>query len=82
MSSQINQNYSTEVEAAVNGLANLHLWASYTYLSLSFYFSLDDVALEDAGHLFRELAEKKCKGAERLLSCKTSAVAAFSSRTC
>ena len=34
MSSQIRQNYSTEVEAAVNRLANLHLRASYTYLSL------------------------------------------------
>nr|KAF6406771.1 hypothetical protein HJG59_005356 [Molossus molossus] len=46
MSSQIRQNYSTEVEAAVNRLANLHLRASYTYLSLGFYFDRDDVALE------------------------------------
>lgn len=34
MSSQIRQNYSTEVEAAVNRLVNLYLRASYTYLSL------------------------------------------------
>lgn len=34
MSSQIRQNYSTEVEAAVNRLVNMHLRASYTYLSL------------------------------------------------
>lgn len=34
MTSQIRQNYSTEVEAAVNRLVNLHLRASYTYLSL------------------------------------------------
>ena len=34
MSSQIRQNYSTEVEAAINSLANLHLRASYIYLSL------------------------------------------------
>ncbi|XP_027632264.1 ferritin light chain-like [Tupaia chinensis] len=67
MSSQIRQNYSTEVEAAVNRMVNLHLRASYTYLSLGFYFDRDDVALEGVGHFFRELAEEKREGAERLL---------------
>ncbi|KAK1332759.1 hypothetical protein QTO34_007442 [Cnephaeus nilssonii] len=57
-SSQIRQNYSTEVEAAVNHLASLHLRASHTYLSLGFYFNRDGVALEGKGHFFRELAEK------------------------
>uniref|UniRef100_A0A8P0NS06 Ferritin n=1 Tax=Canis lupus familiaris TaxID=9615 RepID=A0A8P0NS06_CANLF len=66
MSSQIRQNYSTEVEAAVNRLVNMHLRASYTYLSLGFYFDRDDVALEGVGH-FRELAEEKREGAERFL---------------
>ena len=42
MSSQINQNYSTKMGAAVN----IHLQASYTYLSPGFYFHLDDRALE------------------------------------
>ncbi|KAM7321060.1 hypothetical protein ACRRTK_020313 [Alexandromys fortis] len=67
MTSQICQNYSTEVEAAVNRLVNLHLWASYTYLLLGYYFDRDDVALEVVGHFFRELAEEKHKGAESLL---------------
>ncbi|XP_036691878.1 ferritin light chain-like [Balaenoptera musculus] len=67
MSSQICQNYSTEVEAAVNRLVNMHLRASYTYLSLGFYFDRDDVALEGVGHFFRELAEEKHESAERLL---------------
>uniref|UniRef100_A0A8C9A7W2 Ferritin n=1 Tax=Prolemur simus TaxID=1328070 RepID=A0A8C9A7W2_PROSS len=67
MSSQIRQNYSTEVEAAVNRLVNLHLRASYTYLSLGYYFDRDDVALEGVGHFFRELAEEKREGAEPLL---------------
>ena len=67
MTSQIRQNYSTEVEAAVNRLVNLHLRASYTYLSLGFFFDRDDVALEGVGHFFRELAEEKREGAERLL---------------
>ena len=67
MSSQIRQNYSTEVEAAVNRLFNMQLRASYTYLSLGFYFDRDDVALEGVGHFFRELAKEKREGAERLL---------------
>ncbi|KAK7800041.1 hypothetical protein U0070_000922 [Myodes glareolus] len=54
MTSQVRQNYSTEVEAAVNRLGNLHLRASYTYLSLGYYFDLDDMALEGVGH-FNEL---------------------------
>ncbi|XP_036127225.1 ferritin light chain-like [Molossus molossus] len=67
MSSQIRQNYSTVVEAAVNSLANLHLQASHTYLSLIFYFDRDVVALEGVGHCFHELAEKKREGTEHLL---------------
>ena len=67
MSSQIRQNYSTEVEAAVNRLVNMQLRASYTYLSLGFYFDHNDVALEGVGHFFRELAKEKHKGVEHLL---------------
>ncbi|KAH0500436.1 Ferritin light chain 1 [Microtus ochrogaster] len=67
MISQICQNYSTEVEAAVNRLVNLHLWAFYTYLSLGYYFDRDDLALKDIGHFFRELAKEKSEGFERLL---------------
>uniref|UniRef100_A0A673UH84 Ferritin n=1 Tax=Suricata suricatta TaxID=37032 RepID=A0A673UH84_SURSU len=66
MTSQIRQNYSTEVEAAVNRLVNVHLRASCTYLSLGFYFDGDAVALEGGGH-FCEVAEEKREGAERLL---------------
>lgn len=52
MSSKIHQNYSTEVEAAINRLLNMHLQASYTYISLGFYFDRDNVALEGVGHFF------------------------------
>ncbi|EDL40718.1 mCG142637 [Mus musculus] len=38
MTSHIRRNYSTKVKAAVNPLVNLHLPASYTYLSLGFFF--------------------------------------------
>ncbi|KAK1333104.1 hypothetical protein QTO34_006640 [Cnephaeus nilssonii] len=40
MSFQIHQNYFTEVDAAVNRLANLHLQASHTYLSLASILTL------------------------------------------
>ncbi|XP_035876012.1 ferritin light chain-like, partial [Phyllostomus discolor] len=67
VSSHICQNYSTEVEAAVNHLANLHLWASYTYLSLGFYFHCEDVALETMSHFFGVLAQKKLEDSKHLL---------------
>ncbi|KAK1346415.1 hypothetical protein QTO34_000271 [Cnephaeus nilssonii] len=41
-------NYSTKVEAAVNCLANLHLQAPYTYLSLGFYFHCNNRNLNQA----------------------------------
>lgn len=64
MSSQIHQNYSIKVEAAVNCLVNLHLWASYTCLSLGFYSDYEDAALEGMDHLFCELAKEKCQDSE------------------
>ncbi|XP_064228955.1 GRB10-interacting GYF protein 2 isoform X4 [Aotus nancymaae] len=67
MSSQIRQNYSTDVEAAINHLVNVYLQASYTYLSLGYYFGCDDVALEGMSHFFCKLAEEKREGYERLL---------------
>ncbi|ELK13920.1 Ferritin light chain [Pteropus alecto] len=50
----------------VNCLVNLLLQASYTYLSLGFYFNRVDVALEYMGY-FRELAEEKRKVPSGLL---------------
>ncbi|KAM5326226.1 ferritin light chain-like [Glossophaga mutica] len=67
MSAQIHQNYSTEVETAVNHLPNLHLRASYAYLSLGFCVNRDDVALQGVGHFFRDLAKENCGSTERLL---------------
>ncbi|VFV41759.1 ferritin light chain-like [Lynx pardinus] len=46
MSTRIHQNHSTEVEASIRHLTNMHLRTSYAYLSLGFYFHHDHVALE------------------------------------
>ena len=51
-SPQIPQNYSTEVEAAINHLVNMDLQDSYTYLCLGFYFDQDNVTQEGCGPLF------------------------------
>uniref|UniRef100_A0A1I7ZKS8 Ferritin n=1 Tax=Steinernema glaseri TaxID=37863 RepID=A0A1I7ZKS8_9BILA len=40
--SLVRQNYTNEVEAAVNKQINIELYASYVYLSMSFYFDRDD----------------------------------------
>ncbi|KAB0400863.1 hypothetical protein E2I00_010495 [Balaenoptera physalus] len=45
----------------------MHLQASYTYLSLGFYFQRSVVPLERVGHFFRESAEEQREGAERPL---------------
>ncbi|EFB18510.1 hypothetical protein PANDA_010785, partial [Ailuropoda melanoleuca] len=71
VSSQIPQNYFTEVEAAVNRMVSMHLQASYTCFSPGSYVDLDDVALERAGRFFRLLAEEKHEGAECLLKMRS-----------
>ncbi|KAL0625683.1 Ferritin light chain [Plecturocebus cupreus] len=64
VSSQIRQNYSTDVEAAIIRLVNVYPQASYTCLSLG-YLDRDDVALEGMSHFFHE-SEENCEGYERL----------------
>nr|XP_053772881.1 ferritin light chain-like [Desmodus rotundus] len=65
--SDLGRNYSTEVEAAINHLASLHLRASYPYLSLGFYFNCDVVALRGVDHFFQDLAKEKHEDGEQLL---------------
>lgn len=67
MSSQIRQNYSTEMEAIVNHRISMLLWDSHTYLFLGVCFSCGDVILEGLGHFFCILAEEKSEVPEHLL---------------
>uniref|UniRef100_A0A914DM50 Ferritin n=1 Tax=Acrobeloides nanus TaxID=290746 RepID=A0A914DM50_9BILA len=66
--SQIRQNYDPESEAGVNRAVNQFLHASYTYLSLSFYFNRDDVALSKFTSFFQSLSEEKREQSEKLLT--------------
>uniref|UniRef100_A0A2I2YWV6 Ferritin n=1 Tax=Gorilla gorilla gorilla TaxID=9595 RepID=A0A2I2YWV6_GORGO len=50
--SQVRQNYHQDSEAAINRQINLELYASYVYLSMSYYFDRNDVALKNFAKYF------------------------------
>ncbi|XP_076852479.1 ferritin, middle subunit-like [Brachyhypopomus gauderio] len=64
----IRQNYHRNNEAAINRLINMELYASYTYSSMTFYFSRDDVALEGFAQFFKENSHEELPHAEKLMS--------------
>ncbi|XP_028268708.1 ferritin, liver middle subunit [Parambassis ranga] len=68
MDSQVRQNYHRDCEAAINRMVNMELYASYTYTSMAFYFSRDDVALPGFCHFFKENSDEEREHAEKLLS--------------
>lgn len=77
------QNYHSEVEAAVNKQVrlyfdvsklnplifqiNIELYASYVYLSMSFYFDRDDVALPNIAKFFKEQSDEEREHATELM---------------
>lgn len=69
VSSQIYQNHSTEEEVIVSLLVNPYLWASYTHLSVGFYF--------DSGYV----GTSSTKAFRISRWCKTVVAALPSSRT-
>ncbi|XP_032830987.1 ferritin heavy chain B-like isoform X1 [Petromyzon marinus] len=68
MASQVRQNYSPDVEAAINRQVNMTLHASYVFLSLASYFDRDDVALKNFRKFFKELSDKEREHADKLLA--------------
>ncbi|XP_075045976.1 ferritin heavy chain B-like [Mixophyes fleayi] len=67
MNSQLRQNYSHDSEAALNRLVNLKMYASYTYMSMSFYFDRDDVALHHVAEFFKEQSHEEREHAEKFM---------------
>uniref|UniRef100_A0A2K5EG88 Ferritin n=1 Tax=Aotus nancymaae TaxID=37293 RepID=A0A2K5EG88_AOTNA len=65
--SQVRQNYHQDLEAAVNHQINLELYASYVYLSMSYYFNRDDVALKDFAKYFLHQSHEEREHAEKLM---------------
>uniref|UniRef100_A0A8C7BQ81 Ferritin n=1 Tax=Neovison vison TaxID=452646 RepID=A0A8C7BQ81_NEOVI len=50
--SQVRQNHHQDSEAPINRQINLELYASYVYLSMSYYFDHGDVALKNLANIF------------------------------
>uniref|UniRef100_A0A452ILG6 Ferritin n=1 Tax=Gopherus agassizii TaxID=38772 RepID=A0A452ILG6_9SAUR len=67
MESQLCQNFHRECMAAINRMVNLELYASYVYLSMSYYFDRDDVALRHMAQFQREQSRKEREHAEKFL---------------
>ncbi|XP_064138012.1 ferritin heavy chain-like [Loxodonta africana] len=65
--SQVRQNYHQDLEAAVNGQINLELYASCIYLSMSYYFDRDDVALKNFATYFLPQSHEEREHAEKLM---------------
>ncbi|XP_037333285.2 ferritin, middle subunit [Pungitius pungitius] len=67
MESQVRQNFHRDCEAAINRMVNMEMSASYTYTSMAFYFSRDDVALKGFAHFFKENSDEEREHAEKLM---------------
>ncbi|XP_037664698.1 ferritin heavy chain-like [Choloepus didactylus] len=65
--SQVHQNYNQDSEAAVNHQINLELYASYVYLSMSYYFDRDDVAFKNFAKYFLHQSHEEREHAEKLI---------------
>merc|ERR1712013_831793 len=58
--SKIRQNYHEDCEALINKQINMEFYASYVYLSMSFFFNRDDQALHGfADHFKKESNEER-----------------------
>ncbi|CAM4518529.1 hypothetical protein PO909_024320 [Leuciscus waleckii] len=67
MSSQVRQNFEEACEAAINRQINMELYASYVYLSMSYYFDRDDQALNNFAKFFRHQSQEEREHAEKLM---------------
>nr|XP_008012423.1 ferritin, mitochondrial [Chlorocebus sabaeus] len=66
-SSRVRQNFHPDSEAAINRQINLELYASYVYLSMAYYFSRDDVALNNFARYFLHQSREETEHAEKLM---------------
>ena len=66
-SSQPRQNFTAEVEAAINKQINLELYASYCYLSMAYYFDRDDVALPGFFKFFKKQSDEEREHAQKFM---------------
>ncbi|XP_068097251.1 ferritin, higher subunit [Hyperolius riggenbachi] len=67
MESQVRHNFHRDCEAAINRMINMELYASYTYLSMSFFFDRDDVALHNVAKFLKEQSHEEREHAEKFM---------------
>lgn len=67
MVSQVRHNFHDECEAALNKHINLELHLSYVFLSMSYHFDRDDVALPGFSNFFLKASEVEKCHAEKLM---------------
>ncbi|XP_078387948.1 ferritin heavy chain B-like isoform X2 [Cetorhinus maximus] len=65
--SQSRQNYPSKCEDGINSQINLELSASYVYLSMSYYFDRDDVALKNFAKFYLEQSLEEQEHAAKLM---------------
>uniref|UniRef100_A0A2K6K568 Ferritin n=1 Tax=Rhinopithecus bieti TaxID=61621 RepID=A0A2K6K568_RHIBE len=63
----VRQNYHQDSKASINRQINLELHPSYVYLSMSYYFDCDDVALENFAKYFLHQSHEEGEHAEKLM---------------
>lgn len=64
---QVRQNYHEESEAGVNRQINLELYASYTYMSMAYFFDRDDVDLKGTHKYFLKASDEERDHAQKLM---------------
>lgn len=67
MASAVRQNYHEDTEAAFNKHINMELYANYVFLSMSYHFDRDDVALPGLSKFFKDYSDSELKNAQKLM---------------
>uniref|UniRef100_A0A1B6D9R2 Ferritin n=1 Tax=Clastoptera arizonana TaxID=38151 RepID=A0A1B6D9R2_9HEMI len=65
--SQIRQNFHEDTEKGINKQINMELYASYVYLTLSYHFDRDDVALKGISEYFRKASDEEREHAQKFM---------------
>lgn len=60
------QNFAVECEMGINKQIIMELGASYTYLSMAFYFDRDEVALHGFHEFFKKLSDEERGHAQKV----------------
>jgi ferritin heavy chain len=61
------QNFHADCEDAINRQINMELYASYVYLSMTFFFDRDDVAFKNVKKYFSKASEEEREHAMKLM---------------